>query len=85
MAEHRNKSGSQGVDPRISVVVAVLNGAETIQRCIDSFAEQTHPNKELIVMDGGSTDGTVEVLRANAGVISYQESGPDRGIAHAWN
>jgi len=36
-------------------------------------------------MDGGSSDGTIDILRANAGKISYWESKPDRGICHAWN
>jgi len=72
-------------EPLISVIVAVFNGAQTLQRCIDSVAGQTHPHKELIIMDGGSTDGTVDILRANSDKITYWESEPDRGIYHAWN
>jgi glycosyltransferase involved in cell wall biosynthesis len=69
----------------VSVIVAVFNGAATLQRCIDSVAAQTYPSRELIVMDGGSTDGTVNILRANSDKIVYWESEPDRGIYHAWN
>jgi glycosyltransferase involved in cell wall biosynthesis len=72
-------------EPLISVIVAVFNGAQTLQRCIDSVAGQTYPHKELIIMDGGSTDGTVDILRANSDKITYWESEPDRGIYHAWN
>jgi glycosyltransferase involved in cell wall biosynthesis len=69
----------------ISVIVAVLNGERTLQRCIDSISIQTHPNKELIIIDGGSGDKTVDILSANNDKINYWESKPDRGICHAWN
>ena len=71
--------------PLISVVIAVFNGAETIQRCIDSVSVQTYVPKELIVIDGGSTDGTLEILRRNESKLAYWESEADRGIYHAWN
>jgi len=71
--------------PLISVIVAVRNGAKTIRRCIDSFSRQTYPRKELLVMDGASTDGTVAVLSENAGAIAYWQSEKDRGLCHAWN
>ena len=69
----------------VSIVVAVRNGAATVQRCIDSIASQTFAGREIIVIDGGSTDGTVEVLRLNASRLAYWVSEPDRGIYHAWN
>lgn len=71
--------------PKISVIVAVYNDAGTLQQCINSVARQSYPNKELIVIDGGSTDGTVEILRANQVKISYWISEPDKGIYNAWN
>jgi len=73
------------VSPYISVIVAVFNGADTLQHCIDSFAQQTYPNKELIIIDGGSKDGTVGLLEANGNQISYWVSEPDTGIYDAWN
>ncbi|MDH5666809.1 MAG: glycosyltransferase [Nitrospira sp.] len=69
----------------ISVVVATFNADKTLGRCIDSVARQSYPHKELIVIDGGSSDGTVETLKANADKIAYWISEPDRGIYHAWN
>jgi glycosyltransferase involved in cell wall biosynthesis len=69
----------------ISIVVAVRNGARTLQRCIDSVRSQTYPHKELIVVDGKSTDGTVEILHGNDDVIAWQISESDTGIYHAWN
>ncbi|MBI5006900.1 MAG: glycosyltransferase [Nitrosomonadales bacterium] len=71
--------------PLISVIVAVYNGDRTLQQCIDSFARQTYANKELIVIDGGSRDGTVGLIKANQGRIGYWISEPDRGIYNAWN
>jgi glycosyltransferase involved in cell wall biosynthesis len=71
--------------PLISVVVAVYNGKSTLQECIDSFIRQTYPNKELMVIDGASKDGTVEVIHANQHHFSYWLSEPDRGIYNAWN
>lgn len=71
--------------PLISVIVAVFNGAKTLQQCIDSVARQTYPNKELIIIDGGSKDGTADLLEANREQIDYWISEPDRGIYSAWN
>lgn len=73
------------VSPLISIVIATYNSKATLQQCIDSVTQQTYPHKELIVIDGGSKDGTVEVLKANASKVSYWLSEPDRGIYHAWN
>jgi len=69
----------------ISVIVAVFNGRETLQQCIDSVEQQAYPCKELIIIDGGSRDGTVDLLMENASKISYWISEPDRGIYNAWN
>jgi glycosyltransferase involved in cell wall biosynthesis/nucleoside-diphosphate-sugar epimerase len=71
--------------PRISVVVAVFNGAATLQRCIDSVLHQSYADRELILIDGGSTDGTQEILRRNSANLAYWVSEPDHGIYHAWN
>ena len=71
--------------PLISVIVAVYNGAKTLQRCIDSVSDQTYPKKEIIIIDGGSTDGTVEIIRSNQDKITYWKSEPDSGIYNAWN
>ena len=69
----------------ITIIIAVFNGAKTLQQCIDSVVQQSYPNKQLIIIDGGSTDGTVELLQANDQSISYWVSEPDKGIYNAWN
>jgi glycosyltransferase involved in cell wall biosynthesis len=71
--------------PWISIIVAVYNGAKTLQQCIDSVILQTYPNRELIIIDGGSKDETVDLLKANGKLIRYWISEPDRGIYNAWN
>jgi glycosyltransferase involved in cell wall biosynthesis len=71
--------------PLLSFVVAALNNDKTIQRCIDSVSCQTYRNVELLIMDGGSTDGTVGILERNASRIAYWESKRDKGIYNAWN
>lgn len=71
--------------PLISIIVAVFNGKHTLQQCIDSIAEQTYSNKEVIVIDGGSRDGTVDLLRGSSKQFSYWVSEPDKGIYNAWN
>ena len=73
--------------PRVSIVIGVKNGARTLQRCLDSIAAQDVPERETIVLDGASTDGTRELLERNAqaGRIDSFVSEPDRGVYQAWN
>ena len=60
--------------PLISIIIATLNCVHTLQQCLDSVARQTYSPLELIVIDGGSTDGTIDILHINARKISYWES-----------
>jgi glycosyltransferase involved in cell wall biosynthesis len=68
-----------------SVIVPVYNNVQFIKRCIDSFEQQSYQYKELLIIDGGSTDGTVNILENNSKRINYWESTSDRGIYHAFN
>ena len=52
---------------RVSVVVTVLNEAESLPRLLDSLAAQTHAPDEVVICDGGSTDGTLDLLEAETG------------------
>ncbi|MFH7321200.1 glycosyltransferase family 2 protein [Desulfurivibrio sp. D14AmB] len=71
--------------PLISVIVAVFDGADTLQKCMESVVRQTYPAKELIIIDGGSKDGTVDLLRRYHRQINYWVSEPDHGVYNAWN
>lgn len=71
--------------PLVSVVTVCFNGAATIQRTIDSVRAQTYPNIEYIVLDGGSSDGTVDSIRSNLDVIAEWRSARDGGLYDALN
>jgi len=71
--------------PTVSVITAVFNRAAVLPRCIASVAAQDYPNVEHIVVDGGSTDGTVDVIRAHERSLGAWISEPDRGVYEAWN
>lgn len=67
----------------ISVVIAVYNMADTVERAILSVLSQTYQNSELIVMDGGSTDGTVDIIKKYSQRIAYWISASDKGPSDA--
>jgi glycosyltransferase involved in cell wall biosynthesis len=70
------------LSPTVSVVTAAYNAVSTIQRCCESVAGQDYAAVEHVVADGGSTDGTVEILRKYD--VRY-ESAPDAGIYDAYS
>ena len=71
--------------PTISVITVSYNSRETIADTIESVASQTYPSVEHIVMDGASTDGTLEVLERFRDKLSKIVSEPDEGIYAAMN
>jgi glycosyltransferase involved in cell wall biosynthesis len=71
--------------PKISIVVAVKDGAKTLQRCFDSIRTQTYTRIELIVIDGQSGDQTLRIIEENLDIIKYWTSVEDSGICEAWN
>ena len=71
--------------PRISVVTPVFNAIQTIEETIQSVLCQDYPNLEYIIMDGGSTDGTVDIIKKYEKEVTYWASEPDRGQTYALN
>ena len=71
--------------PLVSVVTTVRNLEKLLGRAIASVRAQQIPDLEYIVVDGGSTDGTLDIIRANSDVISFWKSEPDLGISDGFN
>lgn len=69
----------------VSIVTVVFNSAEFIEKTILSVLGQDYENFEFIVVDGGSTDGTVDILKRYDHAIDYWISEPDKGISDAFN
>jgi glycosyltransferase involved in cell wall biosynthesis len=72
-------------DPKISVITVVHNGAATIEDTIHSVASQDYPRIEHIIIDGASTDGTLDIVRRHRDKIAAFKSEPDRGMYDAMN
>jgi glycosyltransferase involved in cell wall biosynthesis len=71
--------------PRISIITPSFNQLEFIEETIRSVLLQAYPNLEYLIIDGGSSDGSVDIIRKYEHHLSYWISEPDRGQAHAIN
>lgn len=71
--------------PKISMVTPNLNQGRFIEATIRSILDQEYPNLEFILQDGVSSDESLEVIRKYESSLSYWDSSPDRGQAHAIN
>lgn len=71
--------------PLLSLVIVTLNAARHLQRCLDSIYLQDYPSLQIIVIDGGSSDGTTAILEKNNDRISYWASEKDGGVYFAMN
>ena len=68
--------------PKISIVTPNFNQAEMLEETIRSVVDQQYPNLEYIVIDAGSTDGSVETIRKYSEKITHWISEPDQGLYH---
>ena len=71
--------------PRISIVTPSFNQGEFLEECIDSVLGQNYPNLEYVIMDGGSTDNSVEIIKKYEKYLAYWQSKPDGGQYAAIN
>jgi glycosyltransferase involved in cell wall biosynthesis len=71
--------------PKISIITPSFNQAEYLEKTIESVLSQNYPNLEYIVIDGGSTDGSLEIIKKYSKKITYWVSEKDRGQSHAIN
>ena len=78
-------NNSMTVSPKISIITVVYNGSTTLEGTIKSIASQSYKNIEYIIVDGNSTDATLDVIKRNKDVIDKWISEADQGIYDAMN
>ncbi|TAJ11162.1 glycosyltransferase [Marinilabiliaceae bacterium JC017] len=71
--------------PKISIITIVYNGVATLEKTIKSVAAQTYSNVEYVIVDGGSKDGTLALIKQYDTVVSKWVSEPDDGLYDAMN
>lgn len=71
--------------PKISIITPSYNSKKFIEETITSVISQKYPNLEYIIMDGASTDGTLEIIRKYEEYIAWWDSEPDKGMYDAIN
>lgn len=71
--------------PLVSVITVVYNGERFLANAIDSVLGQTYPNIEYIIIDGGSKDNTLSIIRRYESKLAWWISEPDKGISDAFN
>ncbi len=71
--------------PLVSIITIVLNGKRDIRRTMDSVLAQSYQHVEYIVIDGGSTDGTLDIIEEYASRLHHWQSEKDDGISDAFN
>ena len=72
-------------NPKISIITVVYNGKKYLEETILSVINQTYDNVEYIIIDGGSTDGTVDIIKKYEDKLAYWVSEKDNGISDAFN
>jgi glycosyltransferase involved in cell wall biosynthesis len=73
------------IQPLISIIIVTYNAGKTLQECLNSVFSQNYKKLEIIIIDGLSTDNTLEIIQSNQNKISYWISEKDNGIYDAMN
>ena len=71
--------------PKLSVITINFNNDLHLQQTIESLLSQSWKQYEFIIIDGGSTDGSVDIIKKYSDYITYFVSEPDNGVYHAMN
>ncbi|QDR82044.1 glycosyltransferase family 2 protein [Sporomusa termitida] len=71
--------------PKVTIITVTRNNGQSLKKAFDSVANQSYPNIEYIVIDGVSTDETLQLISQYENTISYWVSEPDKGIYNAMN
>ncbi|MEO7216482.1 glycosyltransferase family 2 protein [Mucilaginibacter sp.] len=71
--------------PLVSIITIVYNGERFLNKCIDSIKDQSYKNIEYIVIDGGSKDGTIDIVKTYGDLVKVLVSEKDEGISDAFN
>lgn len=85
LGRREEKNSHSTENPTISIITVVFNDAQQLAATINSVVEQDYPNIEYIIVDGGSTDGTIDILKQYENNIDYWVSELDKGIYDAMN
>ena len=70
---------------KVSIIICVLNGEKSIYKTVESILNQDYLNLELIIIDGGSSDNTIEIIKSFDSSKIKWISEPDKGISDAFN
>lgn len=73
------------MQPKLTIITVTYNAERFLEPTIQSIAAQTYPSIEYIVVDGGSKDGTVDIIKKHSDVVSQWVSEPDNGLYDAMN
>lgn len=71
--------------PRLSIIIATYNVETTLEECLDSIFHQSFTDYEVLISDGKSSDGTIEIIKNYSSKLAFWKSEHDNGIYDAWN
>jgi glycosyltransferase involved in cell wall biosynthesis len=81
----KNQQQIESCEPKVSIITVVYNGFSTLERTIKSVANLNYSNIEYVIVDGASTDGTLDIIKSYSKVITTYLSEPDNGLYDAMN